>query len=337
LPAPHARRKLPTKPFAAALPSCRHRRIIAGATWLITQKTNDDLFWLAPNSLVNSILLYLLALKAQKYRLLVHGFFVASNHIHLVVTDPEANLPAFLREFLGESAKAIKLARNTSRDIWRSARYSSVQLLDRDAAERSLGYLGLNPTEAGLTEPEEWPGLTSVRHRFGDTIVAERPGIYFSKGLSGAFPEHREESGEHGARGDFGASDRSAIEEADSAAMRDSASEAQIGAIIETRAAEIRAALAKEGRKLSGPQRVMRTPCTKRTTHPIRNLNPRFATRDRALLALAVAELRQFEIDHEVAKRRYIAGQQRTLFPLGTYGYRVVLGVRVAKRRRRAA
>ncbi|MGE3166314.1 MAG: hypothetical protein AB7O52_15515 [Planctomycetota bacterium] len=49
------------------------------------------------------------------------------------------------------------------------------------------------------------------------------------------------------------------------------------------------------------------------------------------LLASRIAEKRQFESDHERARRRYIAGHTRTAFPPGTYGYRVLLGVRVGR------
>jgi len=322
--------------------SCRHRHIVPGATWHITQKTNDDLFWLVPSPLVNAILLYLLALKAKRYGVLVHAYFFASNHIHLVATDPEGKLPAFMRELLGESGKAIKLARRTTCDIWRDERYAATRHLDIDALERSIPYLELNSMEAELTEPEEWPGLTSARHRFGETITVARPEIYFSEKrpetvdlvrspLSCASPELWGESAEGSE------ADRSSPEEIRKAAERDAASEARMREMVEKRSAEIRASLAERKQRLAGPERVMRTPCTKRTTHPIRNLNPRFSTRNHELLAHAIAEYRQFEIDHEAAKRRYLAGQQRTHFPVGTYGYRVMLGVRVARRRRRAA
>jgi hypothetical protein len=321
---------------------CRHRQIIPGATWLITRKTNDDLFWLAPSPLVNAILLFLLALKAKKYGILVHAYFFASNHFHLVVTDPRGKLPAFQREFLGESSKAIQVARNTDRPIWSCRRYSAVQILDRDAAERESAYCGLQSAEAELTLPEEWPGLTSIRYRFGDTVVARRPEVYFTEDrpesvelvhspLPKVFVQFAEESDASSP------AKRKGREEAQATAERDPESDARIREIVSKRTAEIRADLAKRKKKLAGRERVLRTPCTKRTTHPVRALNPRFATRDRELLEQAIASYRQFEVDHEAARERYVAGRWRTQFPVGTYGYRVMLGVRVARRRRRAA
>jgi hypothetical protein len=135
----------------------------------------------ASHAIVNAILLFLLILKATKHGMLIHGFVFLSTHFHLLVTDVEGRLPAFMDEFLSESGKALKVARKTTRRVWSGRRYSATHLLDLDAAERKLAYSLLNPLEAGLTEPEEWPGLTSARFRFGETISAERPEVYFSK------------------------------------------------------------------------------------------------------------------------------------------------------------
>jgi hypothetical protein len=251
-----------------------------------------------------------------------------------------------MREFLGESSKAIQAMRNTRRHVWSSRRYSSVQILDRDAAEREIAYCGLQSTEAELTLPEEWPGLTSFRHRFGDTVVAQRPEIYFTDDrpesvelVHAPLPREFVQFAEEGeARDSAKDSDRKeSRKEARAAAERDAESDARIREIIAKRVAEIRADLAKRKKKLAGRERVLRTECTKRTTHPVRKLNPRFATRDRELLEQAIASYRQFEVEHEAARQKYVAGKWRTPFPAGTYGYRVMLGVRVAKGRRRAA
>ena len=149
----------------------RLRRIREGVTYLITKKTNDDQFILRPDGSVNQVLLYLLILKARKHGILIHGFVAMSNHIHMVVTDVRGCLPKFMQEFLGESGKAIKIATGSTRRVWSPERYSAVELLDRDAVERMITYCHTNPTKAGLTLPEDWPGLTSARNKFGDTLT----------------------------------------------------------------------------------------------------------------------------------------------------------------------
>ena len=154
--------------------------MVEGCTYFVTKKTNDDLCWLKPDPEVNVILLYLLILKSKKYGIRLHEFCFLSNHFHLLVTDPNGQLPAFMREFLGESAKALKIALKTDRRIWSGTRYSAVEVLDLDAARRKAAYTLLNPTEAGLTLPGEWAGLTSASFELGDRIEAVRPEGYFS-------------------------------------------------------------------------------------------------------------------------------------------------------------
>ena len=49
------------------------------------------------------------------------------------------------------------------------------------------------------------------------------------------------------------------------------------------------------------------------------------------LLRAAIESHRAFEIAHAVEKQVYIEDHSRALFPVGTYGYREQLRVRVAK------
>ena len=69
----------------------------------------------------------------------------------------------------------------------------------------------------------------------------------------------------------------------------------------------------------------------KRGSHHYGRLNPRFASRDPELLRAAIQDERTFLASHEQARQRYIRGEQRVLFPSGTYGYRELWGVRVRK------
>ena len=67
-----------------------------------------------------------------------------------------------------------------------------------------------------------------------------------------------------------------------------------------------------------------------RGNRQLMKFNPRFATRNRLLLHEAIDRARQFEADHDRALSQFLSGNLRVLFPEGTYGYRVLLGVRVA-------
>jgi len=296
--------------------------VVPGTTYLVTKKTVDDQFLLEPSEELNRLLLFVLLLKGLRYGVRIHDFCFLSNHFHLVVTDVRGELPAFMREFLTDSSKAIQVLHGERRQIWSRRPYNAVSLLDLDAAERKAVYVRLNPMRAGLTEPGEWPGLTSVRWRWGEVITVKRPGFYFSKRyrpeevsmeLAPLPPAYLELEGE-----------------AEAAANAESV--ARTDALIDAESKEIRKTLRRAKQTLAGAEKVRKTRRNQRSQKPVTTIVPRFATRDRARLKEAIAEERAFEEAHEKALEKYRAGHHRTVFPAGTYGYRKLLGVRVAKR-----
>lgn len=301
----------------------RLRRVLPGTTYLVTKKTNDDFFVIRSSEATDRILLYTLILKALRYGVLIHGFCFMSNHFHLVVTDVRGRLPAFMRDFLSETSKAIQVQLSDNRHVWSSTRYSAVALLDLDAAERELAYSHLNPTRAGLTAPADWPGLTGAKCEAGAVITVDRPAAYFSKRyrpaevsvslapLPGVFEELSADQ-----------EDR---------ANRESA--VRVRAMVEAESRAIQSDLDRRGRRMAGRARVLSMPRSHRSSHPVRTANPRFATTNPQLMTSAVAEMRAFEDDHESARVRYVGGHPKTIFPPGTYGYRELLGVRVSERR----
>src|SRR5262249_39081949 len=75
------------------------RHILPGATYLITRRILRRHFLLRPDSAINQILLYVLAVSADLYGIQVHAFCAMSTHYHLVATDVQGVLPHFLRDF----------------------------------------------------------------------------------------------------------------------------------------------------------------------------------------------------------------------------------------------
>jgi REP element-mobilizing transposase RayT len=295
------------------------RRIEKESVYLVTKKCHDDLFFLVPDPQADWMLLFTLIRYAQKYNLLIHGFCFMSNHFHIVLTDRDGNLPAFMREFLCNSSKALKLRWGENRAIWSNHRYSAVLLLDLDAAERKIAYTVLNPTRARLVaRPKDWPGLTSAAWRVGDTITAKRPGVYFSPKSHDDEVSMRLVPVSLSFRGNVRSSEK------------------RIRVLVESQAKSIQQDLKRLGENFAGRQAVLQTRRTHRSTHPVLAMNPRFSTRDKDLMQRAIAEDVEFHELHTAAKARYIAGDRRTVFPAGTYWYRIVLGVRVARSRRRA-
>jgi len=308
----------------------RLRVIEPGVTYLVTKKTTDDLFLIVPSEVVNEILTYTLVLMSCRYGVLVHGYCFMSNHLHLLVTDVRAELPSFMQQFLSQTSKALQVATGVERPIWNSEPYSAIALLDLDAAERKIVYTLLNPTRAGLTEPTEWPGVTSAGLRFGQVITAKRPKVYFSARyrpesvsmVLAPLPQPFDRFREGGPEEDMSEEDRAAAERE---------SEARIQALLETELEETHRELEAEGKSLAGPERVLKTSRETRGSHPVRNRRPRFATRDPLRLAQALYDRHEFAKKHEKARQRYVSGHHQAVFPPGTYGYHRLLGVRVAK------
>ncbi len=347
----------------------RLRAVRPGAVWLITKKTNDDLFHLRPDGAVNEVLLYTLLLKLKRYELHLHGYVFMSNHFHLVVTDVRGQLPAFMREFLSESGKALKVALGTTRRIWCADRYGATELLDRDAIERALVYLRVNPTNAGLTLPTEWPGLTSCHHRYGEVIEARRADFYFDahtrpdlvritlepvpenagrlQGLdSGGSTVGGERDSAHNVEQDEA---RGGTAQARATSTRPppgvgkntrrrrlcTAFEKRIARRAEREVARIlqqrKSPRSGSPSKLAGTRAVLTASRSQRGNHHYGRLNPRYMSEDHERMQRAIEEHRDFLARHEEAKQRYASGEVRVLFPYGTYGYRERFGVRVAR------
>lgn len=214
-----------------------------------------------------------------------------SNHFHLVLTDTRGLLPAFMRDFLTNTSKALQVAVDIDRAVWSRKRYSSVHLLDLDAAERKIAYTVLNPTRAELTKPTEWPGLTSARWKTGETIRTRRPRIYYSKRYAPEFVELTLKP----VGSEFGLKRECLI----------GRSERRIQAHVRAQVVEVRNELRAAGRTFASTAVVMRTSRQRRGTRRVRHRNPGFATTDRLALMLAIEDAREFEQDHARAKARY--------------------------------
>lgn len=110
-------------------------------------------------------------------RVSVHAWVAMSNHLHLVVTDNYGERPRFMELLNTELAKAASALIGRWGGFWDSGRsYSAVDLLDRNAIIDKLAYVLANPVTSRLVRRAcRWPGATSARLNFGDTVVTPRP------------------------------------------------------------------------------------------------------------------------------------------------------------------
>ena len=288
------------------------RRILAGATYLVTRRCAQRQFLLRPSKTVNDVFRYILAVAAARFGIRVHAYCVLSNHYHLVVTDPEARLPEFHQLLDALVARALNASLGRWESFWAPNSYSAVSLTSAADVVDKVAYVLANPAAAGLVRSGSiWPGLWSAPVLIGGPAMeARRPKHFFDP--NGSMPE-------------------TAILELAVPAGFDSA---------ETFRAQVTAALAgleeqasrEHGGRFLGVARVLAQAPKARPTagESRRGLNPRVAARDRWKRIEALGHLKEFLNAYREAWTARRAGKRGVTFPLGTYLLRVMHGVACA-------
>jgi REP element-mobilizing transposase RayT len=289
------------------------RQVLAGTTYLVTRRCSERRFFLKPSPLTNAIFLYVLAVAARRYDVRVHALCVMSNHYHLVVTDTDARLPAFMQYVDSLVARATNASLGRWEGFWgSSASYSAVSHGSPEDVVRKVAYVLANPVAAGLVRRgDEWPGLWTAPDQLGTaTLVAKRPKTFFRAG--GAMPDSAELM--LTIPPDFA----SALEfqERVSAAVRD---------LEESHQRE----LASRNQPVVGRARVLaQAPRDRPASHELRrNLSPRVASRDKWKRIEALLALAGFRRTYREARKARRAGRSDVVFPIGTYLLRVEHGV----------
>jgi REP element-mobilizing transposase RayT len=299
---------VPATPPGMTMP----RQVLPGTTYLVTRRCAQRQFLLRPSDETNAIVLYLLAVAAQRFGVLVHAFCVLSNHLHLVVTDPDACLPAFAQFLDALVARALNRLHGRSESFWAPGSFSAVALLSPEDVVDKVAYALANPVAAGLVpRGRDWPGLWSGPERAGASIgPVARPRFFRSVGrlpdevaLDLALPPG------FASMEEFQRRVRAAV----------AVHEGQ--AVLAIRAA---------GRTFLGARAALRQrpTATPSSAEARGGLRPTFASRDRWRRSEATHQVREFMARYRRAWAVFSAGQRDVVFPAGTYWMRVVLGVR---------
>jgi REP element-mobilizing transposase RayT len=289
---------------------------LAGTSYLVTRRCSERRFFLRPSRLTNEIFLYVLAIAAQRYRILVHAFCVLSNHCHLVVTDQDARLPEFMQYLDSLVARAVNASLGRFEGFWASdGSYSAVEPLDPGDVVAKTAYVLANPVAAGLVRSaSEWPGLWTAPEQLGCArLVARRPKHFFDP--KGYLPD---------------------VVELEVTTPPGLASAAEFRSLVSTELSALeekhRAELASHGRKFLGVARVMAQDPFARPTpgEPRFELKPRIAARDKWRRIEGLQRLKSFLREYRQAWLERRSGAANVLFPAGTYLLRVLHGVQCA-------
>jgi REP element-mobilizing transposase RayT len=287
------------------------RQVLPGASYLVTRRCAQRQFLLRPSNLTNQTFLYVLALAAARYGVEVHAFCVLSNHVHLVVTDPDANLPAFQQFLDGLVARALNASLGRWEAFWAPDTYSAVRLVSPSDIVEKAAYTLANPVEAGLVASGSiWPGLWSAPDRIGgEAFVVERPKHFFDP--KGGLP------------------DRVTLELTVPPGFA-SAEEfrGELLRALEPLEAAARSRHSPRGGFL-GVARVLRQKpfAWPKPGEPRRGLNPRVAGRDKWKRVETLVRLLEFLESYRAAWAARRDGAADALFPHGTYLLRVRHGV----------
>jgi REP element-mobilizing transposase RayT len=281
---------------------------------MVTRRCLERRFFLRPSRTTNEIFLYVLAAAAKRTGVLVHAFCVLSNHVHLVVTDPKARLPAFMQYLDSLVARAMNESLGRFEDFWSGNGYSAVEPLAPGDVVARVAYVLANPVAAGLVRTgAEWPGLWSAPERIGaEKIVARRPDAFFDP--KGGMPAEVE------------------LELTVPPGFTVDEFRSELCDALRDLEATRRRELAEQGRKILGPARVLaQSPFAKPTSCERRfGLNPRIAARDKWRRIEGLQRLKTFVQEYRRAWAARRAGVANVVFPAGTYLLRVLHGVQCA-------
>ncbi len=303
------------RPLLETVTMTAPRQVLPATTYLVTRRCLQRRFLLRPSPLTNQTVGYLLAVAAARFDIQVHVFCVLSNHFHLVVTDPKAQLPAFHQYFDSLVARAINASLGRWETFWAPGSYSAVALATPADIVSKSAYVLANPVAAGLiSRARRWPGLWSNPASIAaEPLTFERPGHFFR--AEGLLPDRAEL--ELAAPPGF----------ADAGAFRDLL-QAALSAL-EARACEEAAA---SGSGFVGERRITRVSphAQPRSFEPRRGLRPRVACRDKWKRIEALGRLAAFVEAYRSALRKWRGGCVGVVFPAGTYLVRVTHNVACA-------
>ncbi len=286
--------------------------MLPGVTYLFTRRCSERRFFLRPSAQVNEIFLYCLGLAAQVHHIQLHAFCAMSNHYHLVLTDPEARLPAFAQLLNAMVARAMNVVLERWDHFWAPRSYSAVRLLGEWEYVEKAAYVLCNPVNAGLVPlGRMWPGAWSAPERVGGApYEARKPEVFFDP--YGLLPEQVEvrlvPPPGYGAEEFRGVLSR------------------LTGSVEREKVARMR----QEGQRFAGVRRVLTLDpeTSSLSVEERRATAPLFASHDKWKREEMSRQQETFLEEHEEAFRAYQDGDHRLVFPAGTYWMRVILNAR---------
>ena len=285
------------------------RQHLGGQVVALNRRTDERRYFLRPDIHIRRVVDYEIAKATGKHNVSVHALMTMSNHPHLVVTDHNGERSDFMRDFCSGIARARNQHFDRKGHFWDTQQFGDMVLLDRQAIEEKLLYAWLNPVRAGLVaRAKDWPGAKILPSDWGKEreITTPKNGFYNQKKAKTVKITPMPPPG-------YEDMELEEVIEHFETLLREA----------EDRISERRR---RAGKSVQGVRRVLRVdPLTAPGTRAQSGkLNPRFASKNAALMALAQQERRQFLADYDEATDRLRKGTRDTPFPPGTIRLRKI-------------
>ena len=279
------------------------RQILPGQTFEISCRTHGRVFRFLPTWQIKQLMLYVLALGAERYNVSVYGVVLMANHYHLLGRDNDGVLPDFVRYVNSTLARAINALQGRDDGVWSADGYGLLRpQSDEDLVARMV-YLMANPVEAGLVRRAvEYPGVVTLPSHVGTSTVIERPDFFFREGG----PTPKQVTLRIEAPPGFGGV------EAWRQRIAEGLRECERACLKERR----EAGLGTGGGSKALRVRVGEAPATREQWFRMR---PSIAAREKAVRIAAIRALRAFREAYLAAWTRFRDGETDVEFPAGTW------------------
>lgn len=124
-----------------------------GALYHITARGNEKRkIYFTPTD--NEKFLQYLTEAKKKYGILVHCYVLMTNHYHLIIETPEANLSKAMHYINGSYTSYINIKRKRSGHLFQG-RYKAILVAKDNYLMELSRYIHLNPVRAGMTQKAE--------------------------------------------------------------------------------------------------------------------------------------------------------------------------------------
>ncbi len=287
------------------------------ASYLITRNTSERRYFLRPSQELREAILYCIADAQAQHPLQIHAFCAMSNHLHVVLTDPDGIAPLFVQAMNQNIARFVNCSLGRFGAMWAGggARPNYCVLPETGDVLDKVLYTLTNPVKAGLVSQHHlWPGaISNVAQIAKGRITTKRPKKFFAR------------------------TDDPTLLTRDLILTPVPGSEVMgpqdYGRYLAQRVAEVEAAITAN-REAQGLQWLGRKECLKinpydapQTKWVRFSRNPKVSSKHEEARNAWILRYKRFIVPYDGAKKAFRAGDRDTPFPLGTFAMRVYWAV----------